>query len=498
MNVVFRVDASIYIGSGHVMRCLVLADELVAQGHRVCFACLPQEGDMITFIQNRSYEVISLTSPGQSIPPTSNEDYLGWLQRPVEVDAHNFIDLVGKADVVVTDHYAIGCKWQTIVRHKLSCKLVAIDDLKRLHDSDLIIDQTFGRESLEYLYASTVLAGSQYSLISPLFARVREKALEKTTCSARIKVLVTMGGIDAPNATIRVLKCLSQRVDADFTVLLGPRSPHFHKVKAFCSEYENISHIDFVEDMPHLMLQHDMAIGAPGSTTWERASLGLPSIIIPLAPNQNEIGAKLDTCNIAIRVSLLNLEDELPKAYVRLIEDWPAYRSRNFKLCDGRGVKMAVGTINRVCGLSQSLHLEKATDTDIDLVYQWQCHPNTRKYALNTQLPSWDEHVKWMSDKIESLNSLFYIAKEEVGGKPLGVYRLDRISSNNYLVSIFVAPDCYRQGVATRILQVSDIVHSDLTLHATVLEANTASQALFEQAGYQRISSEKFIRFPID
>ncbi|WP_261818004.1 UDP-2,4-diacetamido-2,4,6-trideoxy-beta-L-altropyranose hydrolase [Vibrio gallicus] len=498
MNFVFRVDASVYIGSGHVMRCLVLADELAAQGHRVCFACLPQEGDMVTFIQNRGFKVISLTSLGKSTPPKSDEDYLGWLQRPIEVDAHNFIQLIENADVVVTDHYAIGCEWQTIVRHHYQCKIVAIDDLKRIHDSDLIIDQTLGRDSSEYSGDRAVLAGSQYSLISPHFSHVREKALEKTSYLVRPKVLVSMGGIDAPNATLRVLESLSQRVDADFTVLLSPRAPHYYKVIAFCAKYENLTHIDFVQDMSQLMLLHDIAIGAPGSTTWERAALGLPSIVIPLAPNQNEICTKLEAYNAAIRVSLLNLEEELPEAYVKLVENWSVYRSKSFNLCDGRGVKIAVAAINGVCGSSQSLHLEKATTADISLVYDWQCHPSTRRFALNKQIPSWDEHVKWMSLKLDNPGDMFYIVKEGLGGKPLGVYRLDRMSPNSYLISIFVAPDCHRRGVATRILQLSDTVHSDITLHARVLKENTASQALFERAGYQRISSEKFIRYPIN
>ncbi|MCV5261658.1 UDP-2,4-diacetamido-2,4,6-trideoxy-beta-L-altropyranose hydrolase, partial [Escherichia coli] len=102
-----------------------------------------------------------------------------------------------------------------------------------------------------------------------------------------------MGGIDAPNATFKVLESLCGKVEAKFTVLLSPRAPHFDQVKELCASRADVSHLDFVSDMASLMLEHDIAIGAPGTTSWERACLGLPNVIVPLAENQQLICKQL-------------------------------------------------------------------------------------------------------------------------------------------------------------------------------------------------------------
>jgi Spore coat polysaccharide biosynthesis protein, predicted glycosyltransferase len=123
MKVVFRVDASVWIGSGHVMRCLVLADELAKNGHDVTFACLPLEGDMRAFIGERGFNVITLTAPDHVVKPAHDADYVAWLPKPIPDDAHDFINHVHDADVVVTDHYAIEKQWHEIVRARLTATL---------------------------------------------------------------------------------------------------------------------------------------------------------------------------------------------------------------------------------------------------------------------------------------------------------------------------------------------------------------------------------------
>ncbi|MDO6678419.1 UDP-2,4-diacetamido-2,4,6-trideoxy-beta-L-altropyranose hydrolase [Shewanella sp. 4_MG-2023] len=348
MKVVFRVDASIWIGSGHVMRCLVLADALKKMHHDVSFACLPQAGDMIAYIEQRHHQVIKLTAESSPITPISDTDYLGWLQRSVAQDAVDFINQVNQADIVITDHYAIAQEWQKIIKVALVCKLVAIDDLVRYHDADCILDQTLGRQAEEYSSETVVLAGTDYALLAPQFNLHRSKALTKTAPINTPKVLVSMGGIDAPNATLAVLTSLVGKVEATFTVLLSPRAPHYQQVVDWCNHHDDVTHCDFSDNMALLMLEHDIAIGAPGTTSWERACLGLPSIIIPLADNQKTITTQLVKHGAVIALTLNDVEQYITNAFQTLLSSWKQYHNVNLALCDGKGTNRVVAEFIRL------------------------------------------------------------------------------------------------------------------------------------------------------
>ena len=170
MNIVIRVDASVNIGSGHVMRCLVLAEALKEKNYSVTFVCRSQSGDMVSFIKERGFDVVCLDEIIPAIQPKNSADYLAWLQCPIEKDTNDFLSRINNADIVVTDHYAIGKEWQSIVRKKLNCHIVAIDDLERAHDADLVLDQTLGRTKQSYPDIKCALTGSEYALLNPNFS----------------------------------------------------------------------------------------------------------------------------------------------------------------------------------------------------------------------------------------------------------------------------------------------------------------------------------------
>ncbi|MEH0760255.1 UDP-2,4-diacetamido-2,4,6-trideoxy-beta-L-altropyranose hydrolase [Vibrio sp. 16] len=500
MKVIFRADASLLIGSGHVMRCLVLAEALSKKGHQVEFACSPLKGDMRTFIRERGFNVITLAEPQSFIPPQHDADYEAWLQKSVTEDAQDFLAVVKEADLVITDHYAIGAEWQEKIVAALDCCLLAIDDLGRCHRADLILDQTLGRSEVDYASSNTkVLVGSEYALLRMDFSNKREAAISRQLSDKPLRVLVSMGGIDAPNATLQVLKNLCCQVNADFTVLLSSRAPHFHQVSAWCLSQPNVRHQEFVSDMASLMLEHDIAIGAPGTTSWERACLGLPNIIVPLAENQQLICEQLIKHDAAVHVDIKDISSTLHGAFMRVLEGWSQFKEANLALCDGRGVRRVIFEIEQLARKKRDgVFLQYASLDDIALIYEWQSHPDTRKYALTPNVPKWSEHQAWMSKKLQSTSDYFYMVINRVDRSKVGAVRLDRMGSGHYLVSIFVDPNSYGKGIAFRALNAIDAIHPDVTLHATVLKANIASQRLFKKARYQQVDEESYIRQPID
>ncbi|MGL6148514.1 MAG: hypothetical protein ACRC1V_08620, partial [Plesiomonas sp.] len=127
MQFIIRADASRWIGSGHVMRCLVLADGLTAAGHQVTFICRPQAGDLIDLIAERGHQVICLPVLAAIITPAHNADYAAWLQVPWQQDAADVLTCVTHTDWLVVDHYGINAQWEQQVKQVLNCKLLAID-----------------------------------------------------------------------------------------------------------------------------------------------------------------------------------------------------------------------------------------------------------------------------------------------------------------------------------------------------------------------------------
>jgi len=499
MRVVIRADASVWIGSGHIMRCLVLADALKSLGHEVIFACLPLEGNLFSIIEQRGFPISQLSLPENPIAIQHDADYSAWLQRPQEQDAADFISNINHADLVVTDHYAIDHVWQDKVREALQCKLVALDDLRRSHSADLVIDQTLGRKSNDYPTCERVLAGTSYALLSPQFVKYRNRAFCRKTSDNIPRILISMGGVDLPNATSQVINAVVGTYRANFTVLLSPRSPHYQQVKTMCEQIPNVTHLDFSNNMAELMLDHDCAIGAPGTTSWERACLGLPSIVIPLAENQRETSIQLEAAGAALVVQLNEIDSELVDKLTLITTSWPQYVDANLRICDGLGANRVVSEMVNLCHPLQQIEnqykLVPASIDDISIVYEWQRHPNTRRFALNPDVPSWEEHLAWINAKLKSHNDFFYMICEISTGSKVGVVRLDK-SGQDYVISIFIDPFRYGKGIATEALRLVDTRHSDLVIKATVLKDNQASQKLFLNAKYRRLTSDTFIREP--
>lgn len=347
MKVYFRVDASVHIGSGHVMRCLSLAEELQKQVNDVIFVMRPQAGDLCDYTENRGFKVKRLPKPLKVVIPKNTADYQAWLQVNLMVDVEDFLLVAADADLVIVDHYGIDAFWEEIVKIRTSCKLVAIDDLVRSHNADLIIDQTLSRKQNEYRAISDksiVLSGEEYALLKNEFHTLRSSVKKKVMPNQNHKLLLTMGGTDNFNATLKVLEALSCRKKTiQTTVLLSNRAPHFNSVASFSKKNLSwLTHIPFSDNMAALMLEHTLAIGASGTTSWERACIGLPSIIIPLAENQLEICHNLVIKKAAISLSIDEINSTLNTKLDWLINRFISMRKNSLSICDGKGCKRVI------------------------------------------------------------------------------------------------------------------------------------------------------------
>jgi UDP-2,4-diacetamido-2,4,6-trideoxy-beta-L-altropyranose hydrolase len=318
LRIAFRVDASIEIGTGHVMRCLTLAAALRERGANCVFLCRPHEGNLLDFIAEQGFRALALPQLEATREDAQNDDpsHAAWLGANWAEDARDSLSALANhtggaaVDWLVVDHYALDARWEKALRP--ACKrLMVIDDLAdRPHDCDLLLDQSLGREAADYAGllspAATTLLGPRYALLRPEFALLRGKSLARRAEPKLERLLVTLGGVDKDNVTTRVLDALDASTLPEtvrVTVVMGPRAPWLDAVRSRAARMRHPTEVLVgVRDMARLMAQSDLAIGAGGSTTWERCALGVPSILLVAAENQKDIAKYMHQSGAAVSV----------------------------------------------------------------------------------------------------------------------------------------------------------------------------------------------------
>ena len=313
MRIAFRTDASIQIGTGHVMRCLTLADALRERGAQCSFICRQHPGNLVDLIKQRGHAVHTLPADDHRYPTTlAQPAHAAWLGADWATDAEQTRQALGQENVdwLVVDHYALDRQWETALR-PYARKIMVIDDLAdRPHDGDLLLDQNLGRTKEDYAgllkLGTRTLIGPQYALLRPEFAQWREYSLARRTQPQLKNLLITMGGVDNGNATGQVvdaLKTCELPDDLNITIVMGPHAPWLTQVQALAISMPwPVKVLAGVSNMAQLMADSDLAIGAAGGTAWERCTLGLPTLLLVLAENQKSGALALQKAGAALMV----------------------------------------------------------------------------------------------------------------------------------------------------------------------------------------------------
>jgi UDP-2,4-diacetamido-2,4,6-trideoxy-beta-L-altropyranose hydrolase len=333
LRVIFRTDASVCIGIGHVMRCLTLAEALKDRGAECCFICRKHEGNLLEQIRQRGFDAYDLPVAAEfaeSIGSGANQ-YSGqsaWLGSDWATDAAQTKAGAGGTGVdwVIVDHYALDERWERAIR-PICQRLMVIDDLAdRSHDCDLLLDQNFYLDQdLRYQellpkHCKTLL-GPAYVLLRPEFEKTR-KGLRTRDGTVK-RILVFFGGSDPENQTRTVLAALKKMNTPDISVdvVVGHTNPNRHSIQVLCGQLPDVTYFCNVSNMAELIANADLGIGAGGSAMWERCYLGLPTITVVFAENQvrtTEDVAQLGAIEYLGWTNLLG-EDDYERAISRLI-----------------------------------------------------------------------------------------------------------------------------------------------------------------------------------
>ena len=330
MRVVFRADSSREIGSGHVMRCMALADELSRRGAECSFVSRVREGSMAGLLRQAGYDVAELRDDegaeeavggGADAAPLA---HAGWLGCSWQQDAAQTLDLLTRQppDWLVVDHYALDYRWQQAVRMQAG-RLLVIDDLAdRRHDCDLLLDQNYYGDMYTRYDGLTPpqcrrLLGPGYVMLRQEFVVARRGLRHR---DGRIRrILVFFGGSDPTNQTANVLKAWRRvrREGVALDVVIGAANPHRAEIEQLCGSLPDVALHCQVSNMAELIAAADLGIGAGGVAMWERCYLGLPSITVAFADNQ--VRTTEDVANLGAIVYLGRCNGFSDDEYVQAI-----------------------------------------------------------------------------------------------------------------------------------------------------------------------------------
>jgi UDP-2,4-diacetamido-2,4,6-trideoxy-beta-L-altropyranose hydrolase len=334
----FRVDASNEIGTGHLMRCLALADDLAASGGACHFIGCTAPPHLQELVRRRGHALHELTAVAGSA-----------------ADAAATASIVAetRATLLIIDHYGLDRAWERELTGRCR-RLMVIDDLaNRPHECDLLLDQNLGRSAADYAglvgARCRVLAGPDYALLRPEFAARRAASLERRAAGALGRLLVSLGGVDAPNATGQVLAALAGAAlpsDLRVDVIMGGGAPWLAEVRTRAAQLPWVAEVHAgVTDMADLMAASDAAIGAAGISAWERCCLGIPTVLVVLADNQWPGARALSRSGAALLVGEVSaVPAELPRALGALADSTTLGRMSKIaaRIADGQGVQRVI------------------------------------------------------------------------------------------------------------------------------------------------------------
>lgn len=351
MKILIRVDATPQIGTGHVMRCLALAQGLKRAGHKVIFLTI-NSGKLFERIEGEGFEIrlldrrVELRDDARQTKELAERIVCNW----VVTDGYNFTE----------DYQRLIVEFPKVMQEPLKrhIKLLCIDDIAKTHFvADVVLNQNISASKIPYSREgyTTLLLGTKYALIRQEFLQAKNSFIRRFPQKAR-KILVTFGGLDSKNVTLKVLQAIDILNDPEIVikVVIGELNPHIEALRNFIaksrSNFEILVNVS--KEMPELMIWADLAVTGAGSTIWELCLLGVPTIAGSIVDNQKDIASILADMGAVknagwlVETSLQQLADDID----RCIQDLKLRKSMSDSMAqvvDGKGVQRVVSFIGR-------------------------------------------------------------------------------------------------------------------------------------------------------
>jgi UDP-2,4-diacetamido-2,4,6-trideoxy-beta-L-altropyranose hydrolase len=480
-KILIRADASVEIGTGHVMRCLALAQAWQGAGGEAMFAMAESTPAVEQRLRGEGFEIAPVAAA-----PGSSED------------ASKLLLIAQKWPPrwLIVDGYQFNTQYQESVRSP-SIRLLSVDDMGdcEQYNADIVLNQNLHANAERYLKHgpnTRLLLGPRYAMLRREFVGVREWHREIPELAQ--KILVTTGGSDPGNLAGSIVKAVERLShELEMRVIVGGSNPHRQLIEACAMRSgKNITLEINPGNMSTLMTWADVAVSAAGSTCWEMCLLGLPAVVIETAENQRPLAVELSRRNIACHIPL---ESATPEGIAQGLEllirskERRAQMSRNGgELVDGLGTKRVVSAMR-----AQEIKLRRTTQDDCRVLWEWANDAEVRHASFSSAPIPWERHVAWFAEKVRDDRCLILIA-EDSEGNPLGQIRFDVRPDGECEVDVSVAKSVRGYGLASELIdkgvQSAFRERRCARVHARVKPANLASLRAFEKADFKCVGGQ--------
>lgn len=476
------------------MRCLTLASELKEQGEQIRFISRNLPAHLIGMLEERSIEYLHLRTDDIA-EPGHELAHAKWLGTSQAQDAQATTAVLADHlwDWIVVDHYALDMRWESSVR-ACAKQLMVIDDLAdRQHDCDVLLDQNLyadmqARYSGKVSAQCQLLLGPRYALLTENFRRLREQL--KPRAGAVERILVFFGGVDADNYTSLAIEAMAElNSTRHVDVVIGLQHPFRAQIVHSCAERGYGCYVQ-TPRMAELMAEADLAIGAGGTSMWERCCLGLPALSLCVAENQRrQIADAAEMGLLYAPTRGQNVVDTIVRHTTLLLEN-PALlkmiSTTAMNAVDGRGAKRIVNSMTL-----GAIDIRRVNAHDSLQIFEWRNHPSIRAVSRDSALIAWKDHKTWFDAAIKDKDRELLIGVCE--SQPMGVVRFDRVGDDAE-VSIYLVPDDRFIGQGRNLLLSAErwlkTNRPDIKcLLAIVLGENAASNGLFLGSNYKKLST---------
>ncbi|MGH9508910.1 MAG: UDP-2,4-diacetamido-2,4,6-trideoxy-beta-L-altropyranose hydrolase, partial [Terriglobales bacterium] len=384
---VMRTDASRAIGTGHVMRCLALAQAWQDAGGHCLFACAEITPSLACRLHAENVEFVRMNAEAGSVADA--------------VECSRLARERG-AEWIVTDGYQFVSDYQAALK-KSGLHLLLIDDYGHAdpYDSaDVVLNSNPCASAALYERrgaGTRLLLGGRYVLLRREFSRWRD--WERIIAQGANKVLVTLGGADPRNVTSRVLRDL-EPAGCECMAIVGGSNPHLQELESLAESLHRSRIAKDPGDITELMAWADLAVSSAGVTSLELAFMGLPTVLLTLAENQRLAAQALDESGVGIRLGVPEAlsADAIASTVRGLLDDHPRrlrMSQAGQSLVDGRGAERVVEIL-----AGPPLRLRRATEQDCRLLWEWANDPDTRANSFSSELIPWDDHQRWFRAKL--------------------------------------------------------------------------------------------------
>lgn len=477
-TILIRADATAAIGTGHVMRCLALAQAWRESGGQVIFAMANSQTPIRSRILAEGMRVVDIAAK-----PGSCDDAVQTLAASREC----------ATSWLIVDGYHFNSAYQKEIKSG-KAKLLFLDDHGHAspYVADVVLNQNVFAGASTYHDRephTQLLLGPKYCLLRCEFASWRNWKREIAAVGHR--VLVTMGGADPQNFTGNVIRSLaSVPEDLDVAVVVGAGNERLNHLESLAAASpKKIKIYANVSNMAELMAWADVAISAAGTTAWEICAMGLPAILVDLAENQAAIARELARSGCAIHIGSADQisSDELASRLALLLHsevERSFLSSRCRTVVDGYGALRVVSVME-----PKSLHLRPATENDSRLLWEWANDSQVRAASFSSEPISWNSHTEWFAQKLQQQSCQIWIA-ELNENQPVGQVRVDGKNSEEPEIHISVAKAWRGHGLASQLIRQatqSFLLSAHSTrLHAYIKADNMASLKAFEKEGFRQ------------